>query len=191
MTSLYGDGHLDFTGRLAPHDPWWVWATEVPCTKCLSPATGNTCICELKKCLILIQGVKNKICEPVALSWWRLQAKNDFVSLKEMYMNTNIQILSREPTSRRRHTWFEPMGMFWQLGITTSCLTSHSELMVHAGCRPRARPIRPTARQIIASVSPKQLLLQQFGQSHWQCMPQRYICANLDEKYRTIDKLKG
>ena len=38
------------------------------------PATGNTCICELKKCLILIQGVKNKICEPVALSWWMLHA---------------------------------------------------------------------------------------------------------------------
>ena len=37
-------------------------------------------------------------------------ASNDFVSLKEMYMKTNIQILSSEPTSQRRHTWFEPMG---------------------------------------------------------------------------------
>ena len=61
--------------------------------------------------------------------------------------------------------------MLWQLGFTTSRLTSHGELMVHAGCE---------ALQI------------------WPCLPfysvcrkDTYICENFDGKCQTIPELKG
>ena len=81
----------------------------------------------------------------------------------------------------------------WLLEITTSRLSRHSELMVHAGCGQCACPIRPTACIVtvyclnisetasFTAVCSKRLIV--YGQG---C-----ICANFNGKNRTIAELKG
>ena len=99
-----------------------------------------------------------------------------------------------EPMSRRCHTWFEPISDVLAAGVHHHTLDWPRS--IDGSCRLRDHGLVPLVpqhalSQFIASISPKLLPLQQFGQSYWQCMQQRYKCPNCDGKYTTIAELKG
>ena len=78
-------------------------------------------------------------------SKWRSISSN----LHRVSTLPGICILGSELTSRRHHTWFEPIGWCSGSWVSSPHATSHGELMVHAGCRAmqaRTNAVRPVHR---------------------------------------------